>query len=71
MTQKRIFKSSLKGLNSEVSFSQTGCHTEVKEPDLGQLFIPSWKEKSWIHTFPKCVGIMLNANRLLEDLNSD
>ena len=34
MRRKVNFKRSLKGLNSEFSFSQIGCHTRVKEPSM-------------------------------------
>ena len=34
---KSIFKRNLTGLNSEFSFSQTGCHTNFKE-----LSLPYW-----------------------------
>ena len=31
---RSIFKRSLTGLNSELSFSQTSCHSKAKEPSL-------------------------------------
>ena len=31
---RSIFKQCLTGLNSEFSFSKTGCHTKAKEPHL-------------------------------------
>ena len=36
-----------------------------------QLFIHSWGENSWIHTFRKFIRAMWNANSLVQNLNSD
>ena len=33
-----IFKSSITGLNSDFSFSKTGCHSKAKKTYLTQLF---------------------------------
>ena len=33
------------------------------------LFISSWKENSWIHTFTKGISAMWNSNDLVQDLN--
>ena len=34
------------------------------------LFIHCWREDYWIHTFPKGISTMWNANSLVQDLNS-
>ena len=34
------------------------------------LFTHSWRENNWIHTFPKGISAMWNANSLVQDLNS-
>ena len=34
------------------------------------LFAYTWRENSWIHTFPKGISAMWNATSLVEDLNS-
>ena len=39
------------GLNSEFSFSKSGCPTEVKELNLPNT--SRWREKNWILTFSK------------------
>ena len=33
-------------------------------------FTQSWRENSWIHTFPKGISAMWNANSIVQDLNS-
>ena len=53
---RSIFKRSLTGLNSEFSFSLTSCLTKA-----ALLFIHSWRENNWIHTFPKGISAMWNA----------
>ena len=42
-------------MNSEFSFSQTGCHIKVRVKSA-LLFTHSWRKNSWIYTFLK--GIM-------------
>ena len=51
---RSIFKRSSTGLNSEFSFSQTGCLTKAKRTQSAQLLTDYWKENNWIHTVPKC-----------------
>ena len=34
------------------------------------LFIPSWRENNWIHSFPEGISTMWNANSLVQFLNS-
>ena len=34
----KINKRSLRGLNSEFSFSETGCHAKAKEPNLPLIY---------------------------------
>ena len=34
------------------------------------LFIHSWRENNWIHTFPKGISAMWNAISVVQDLNS-
>ena len=48
-----------------ISFSSTGCHTKVKEPNL-PFCLPNR-----IHTLPKGISAIWNANSLVQDLNSD
>ena len=50
-------------------FSQTSCHTKIKAQSA-LLFMHSWRECSWIHVFPKDSSATLNANSLIQDLNS-
>ena len=60
---RSIFKRSLRGLNSEGFFfiSLTGFIPRLKCP-AALLFIYSWRQNSWIHTFPKGISVMLNTN---------
>ena len=39
-------------------------------PQSALLFTHNWKEDIWIHTFPKGVSAMWNANSPVQDLNS-
>ena len=50
------FWNSITGLNSEFFFSQSGCHTKVKEPSLHYNFL-------------KGIGTKGNKNSLTQDLN--
>ena len=53
-TQRQFFQWGITGLNSEFSFSWTGCHTNAKELSLPYyLPIAREREKRWIHAFPK------------------
>ena len=54
----RSILSSLTGLNSEFSFSKTGCHSFIKEFSL-----------PFYYTFPKSVSTIWNAASLVQDLN--
>ena len=47
---------------------ETDCHAEVKEPNFPTI---SWRENKQVHTFPKCISAMWNANSLVQELNSD
>ena len=66
VTKPSIYRS-LTCLNSEFSFSETGCHTDVYQSAL--LFIHSRRKNSWIHTFSKGISAMRNTNSLVLDLN--
>ena len=59
---RSIFKWSLNGLNSEFSFSLTGCLTKATETKPALLFTCGWKENNWIHTFPWCISEIQNLN---------
>ena len=44
--------------------------TLTQEDFHGALqFTYSWRENSWIYSFPKSINVMRNANRLVQDLN--
>ena len=66
MWNKVNFKWSFTDLNSKFSFSETGCHTKIKEPNY---FTHSWRENSGIHIFPLGISTMWNANSLVQGLN--
>ena len=53
---------SLTGFNSEFSF-WTSCHPK---PSLPNHFTQSWREDSWIHTFPKCISTRRNTNSFVQ-----
>ena len=53
-----ILKWGLKGLNSEFSFTETSCLSKVEKIQSVLLFIHSWRENNWIHTFPKGISAM-------------
>ena len=55
------------GLNSELSFSLTGCHDKVKEPSLLH-YLSIYLDNSRIHTFPTGVNAMWNAQGLVQGL---
>ena len=38
---------------------ETGCLTKVKEPNLPDYFIHSWRESRWFHAFPKDISVKL------------
>ena len=57
--QDQLFYAKL-GFNLESSFSYTGCFTKVKELSLPYYLL--WKENSWMHTFPKDISAIWNAN---------
>ena len=54
MQNKKNFLNNITGLNSKFFFYLTGSHTKVKEPSLLYCFTNSWRENSWIYTFPWC-----------------
>ena len=61
---RSIFKRSLTGLNSELSFSKTSCLTKAEEPSLSYYLTHSWRENNWIHTFPKGISyVKCNQSR--------
>ena len=64
---RSIFKQRLIGLNSESSFSKTGCLIKAKEQSA-LLFTQVWRENNWIHTFPKRISTTWYAI-CREDLN--
>ena len=41
----------------------------LKSPACPTYFTHSWKENSWIYTFPKDIVAMWNANSLVQDSN--
>ena len=55
-TESNCFMWSIPGLNSDILFSMTGCHTKVKEHNLPFYFAHILREKSWMHIF--CNGII-------------
>ena len=57
MTQGQFFKRSLKGLNSECSFSYTNCLPKAEEPSLPYYLPIAGGRLNWIHTFPKGISI--------------
>ena len=52
---RSIFMRSLTCLNSENSFSLTGCHTKFKEPVI--QFTYCWKKNNRIYTFSKVISV--------------
>ena len=54
-------------LNSDSSFSKTGCHSKVWNPC--QPYYLRIAKSSCIHTFPKGISTMWNANSLVQELN--
>ena len=54
---RSIFKPSLKGLNLEVSFIRPIAMPKLENP-VCLLFTQSWRENSWMHTFPKRISAM-------------
>ena len=46
---------SLTGLNSEFSFSLTGCHTELEKLSLLYNYPHSWWKNNWMLTFHKVI----------------
>ena len=51
-----IFKCSLTGWNSDISFSETSCHIKVKEFSLPNYLLISWRENSKVHIFPSLLA---------------
>ena len=51
-------------------FSETGCHTKVKDHSLPYYFTHSWRENSLMHAFPKWFSAIWNTNSRVQDLNS-
>ena len=60
-TQGHSFKQSLTGLNSEF-FSLRLVAISRPKSLVCPLFTHNWGENSWIHTFPKGISTMWNAN---------
>ena len=48
---------------AKFSFSQTSCHTKVKEIQFALPFTHSWRKNSWIYTFLKGISTMWNVNQ--------
>ena len=54
VTHGQFFKRNKADLNSEFSFSETGCLTKAKELSLSYyLPIGVWEKNRWIHALPK------------------
>ena len=71
MRHKINFEQSLMGLNSESSFSLTGCHTKVKEFCLPYNLLIAGRWKNYrIHTFPNGICAIWNADIIIPDLNT-
>ena len=60
-----IFKRSLTGLNSEFSFSWTGCPTKVKEPSLPDYLPVTGDRIVGFIPFPKELALYENTNGLV------
>ena len=58
---KLIFKQSLTGLNSEFSFFQTGCNSNVKEPSLLNYLCIAGGRK---HIFPNGISEIPDNNNI-------
>ena len=44
--------------------------TKAKEPSLPYYLTNSWRQKNWIHAFPKGISSKWNTESLAQDLNS-
>ena len=67
---KSIFKRSKAGLNSEFSFSYTGCLTKTREPSLYN-YLPLVGERRTGGFMPfKDISAKWNINSIFQDLNS-
>ena len=67
---RSIFKLSKTSLNSDLSFSWTGCLTKAKEPRLSKYSLLVGRGR-WIHILPKGITTEWNANSHIEKLNLD
>ena len=67
---RSVFKRSLTGFNSKISFPRTGSHSKVLKNQFAPLTIHSWKENSWIHAFLKVIRTIWNANCFVQYLNT-
>ena len=70
MWLKVSFRRGLTGLNSNISFSLTGCLTKAKELRLPYYFSHSWWENFSIHAFSKDISATSNVISLVQGLNS-
>ena len=62
--------SSLSGLNSEFSFSETGCHTKAKEPSLVFYLFTAIRRKIGLIPFPRILALCEMDNSIVQYLNS-
>ena len=51
-------------MNSEFSFSKTGCHIKAQEHCLLCYFNHCWEENTWIHPFPRGICVMWKGKQL-------
>ena len=66
-----IFMQSIASLNSEFSFSKTGCHIKAQELCLhSYLTITDGGKKRWFQSYNKSISMKWNTNSLVQDLNS-
>ena len=65
-----INSSAKAGCNTR-SFFMQGLTGLKRDPNPLYYFTHSWRENSWIHTFPKVMSAMQNINSLVQSVNSD
>ena len=62
--ESRIFKWSNAHLNFlSFSFTEIGCPTKARQPDMPYYFIHSHRENKWIHALPKGINIKRNCKQ--------
>ena len=69
VTQGQFFYMEINRFEFRVFFLLDQLSYQGQKYSLPYYFTHSWREMSWIHTFPKVINAIWNANSLVQALN--